>query len=297
MLTKRAIKESPGDLMLLAVIYIILTIGMLTVLYPLIYILSASFSSPFAVVSGTVWLFPVDFTLLGYETVFKNSQVLVGYANSLFYTTAGTLVAVSVTIMMAYPLSRKTFYGRNVLMFLLIVTTLFSGGLIPVYLVVKNLHLIDTRWALIIPPALGVFQIIVARTFFQNTIPDELVDAAEIDGSSDMGFLMRVVLPLSKPIIAVMVLLFAVGQWNAYFDALLYIKSTDLYPLQMVLRNILLLGTTDNPTDITETLRRQGLAELMKYSLIIVSSLPVLILYPFVQKYFVQGVMIGSLKG
>ncbi|MDQ0900993.1 MULTISPECIES: carbohydrate ABC transporter permease [unclassified Paenibacillus] len=297
MLTKRSIKESPGDRMLLAVIYACLTIGMLVVLYPLIYILSASFSSPFAVVSGKVWLYPVDFTLIGYETVFKNAQVLVGYGNSLLYATIGTLVSLTVTIMMAYPLSRKTFYGRNVLMFILTFTMLFGGGLIPLYLVVKNLHLIDSRWSLILPQAIGVFQIIIARTFFQNTIPDELVDAAEMDGCSDVGFLIRVVLPLSKPIIAVMVLLFAVGQWNAYFDALLYIKSSELYPLQLVLRNILLLNTSENPTDISETLRRQGLAELMKYSLIVVSSLPVLILYPFVQKHFVQGVMIGSLKG
>ncbi len=283
--------------MLLVIIYACLTVCMLVVLYPLIYILSASFSSPFAVVSGKVWLFPVDFTLIGYETVFKNAQVLVGYGNSLFYATAGTLVSLTVTIAMAYPLSRKTFYGRNVFMFVLTFTMLFGGGFIPLYLVVKNLHLIDSRWSLILPQAIGVFQIIIARTFFQNTIPDELVDAAEMDGCSDVGFLIRVVLPLSKPIIAVMVLLFAVGQWNAYFDALLYIKSTDLYPLQLVLRNILLLNTSDNPTDISETLRRQGVAELMKYSLIVVSSLPVLILYPFVQKHFVQGVMIGSLKG
>lgn len=297
MVSKRAIKESPGDLLLLTVIYVCLTFILLAVLYPLIYIVSASFSSPFAVVSGKVWLFPVDFTLLGYETVFKNSSVLVGYANSFFYAIIGTLVAVTVTIMMAYPLSRKTFYGRNVLMFLLTFTILFSGGLIPTYLVVKSLHLIDTRWALIIPQALGVFQIIIARTFFQNNIPDELAEAAEIDGISDIGFLLRIVLPLSKPIIAVLVLIFAVGQWNAYFDALLYIKNKDLYPLQLVLRNILLLNTTENPTNISESLQRQGIAELMKYSLIIVSSLPVLILYPFVQKHFVQGIMIGSLKG
>ncbi|MBD0384056.1 carbohydrate ABC transporter permease [Paenibacillus sedimenti] len=297
MVVKRAIKESPGDLLLMTVIYICLTFILLAVLYPLVYIVSASFSSPFAVVSGKVWLFPVDFTLLGYETVFKNSSVLVGYANSFFYAIVGTLVAVTVTIMMAYPLSRKSFYGRNGLMFLLTFTMLFSGGLIPTYLVVKSLHLIDTRWALIIPPALGVFQIIIARTFFQNNIPDELAEAAEIDGISDLGFLARIVLPLSKPIIAVLVLIFAVGQWNAYFDALLYIKNKDLYPLQLVLRNILLLNTTENPTNISESLQRQGVAELMKYSLIIVSSLPVLILYPFVQKHFVQGILIGSLKG
>ncbi|XEC96034.1 carbohydrate ABC transporter permease [Paenibacillus tarimensis] len=291
------IKESRGDRMLLIAIHIFLALCSLVVLYPLIYILSASFSSPFAVISGQVWLYPVDFTLIGYETVFKNSQVLVGFANSFYYATAGTLVAVTVTVMMAYPLSRKTFYGRNLLMFLLTFTMLFGGGLIPLYLVVKELNLMDTRWALIIPNALGVFQIIIARTFFQNTIPEELSEAAEIDGCSDMGFLFRIVLPLSKPIIAVLVLFFAVGQWNAYFDALLYLKDSAKYPLQLVLRNILLLQTTENPTNISETMQRQGVADLMKYSLIVVSTLPVLVLYPFIQKHFVKGVMIGSLKG
>ncbi|WP_199619380.1 carbohydrate ABC transporter permease [Paenibacillus alkalitolerans] len=291
------IKESRGDRVLLIAIHTFLTLCSLVVLYPLIYILSASFSNPFAVISGQVWLYPVDFTLIGYETVFKNSQVLVGFANSFFYATVGTLVAVTVTVMMAYPLSRKTFYGRNLLMFLLTFTMLFSGGLIPLYLVVKDLNLMDTRWALIIPNALGVFQIIIARTFFQNTIPEELSEAAEIDGCSDMGFLFRVVLPLSKPIIAVLVLFFAVGQWNAYFDALLYLKDNAKYPLQLVLRNILLLQTTENPTNISETMKRQGVAELMKYSLIVVSTVPVLVLYPFIQKHFVKGVMIGSLKG
>ncbi|WP_051251491.1 carbohydrate ABC transporter permease [Paenibacillus harenae] len=297
MIAKKTIKESPGDRLLLVILYVVLSICVLAVLYPLIYIVSASFSSPFAVISGKVWLYPVDITLVGYETVFKNSQVLVGFGNSVFYAAAGTLVAVTVTIMMAYPLSRKTFYGRNLLMFLLTFTMLFSGGLIPVYLVIRDLHLLDTRWALIIPQALGVFQIIIARTFFQNTIPDELAEAAEIDGCSDIGFLMRVVLPLSKPIIAVLVLFFAVARWNAYFDALIYIRDSDLYPLQLVLRNILLLNANQNPTNITEAMERQGVAEQMKYALIVISSLPVLILYPFIQKHFVKGVMIGSLKG
>ncbi|MGM0879935.1 MAG: carbohydrate ABC transporter permease [Bacillota bacterium] len=297
MIAKKTIKESPGDRLLLVILYVVLSICVLAVLYPLIYIVSASFSSPLAVISGKVWLYPVDITLVGYETVFKNSQVLVGFGNSVFYAAAGTLVAVTVTIMMAYPLSRKTFYGRNLLMFLLTFTMLFSGGLIPVYLVIRDLHLLDTRWAMIIPQALSVFQIIIARTFFQNTIPDELAEAAEIDGCSDIGFLMRVVLPLSKPIIAVLVLFFAVARWNAYFDALIYIRDSNLYPLQLVLRNILLLNANQNPSNITEAMERQGVAEQMKYALIVISSLPVLILYPFIQKHFVKGVMIGSLKG
>ena len=297
MITKKRIQESFGDRIFLTVIYIGLVLITISVLYPLVYIVSSSFSSPYAVISGKVWLYPVHFSLDGYRAVFNNSQVLVGYGNSLFYALAGAFVSVAVTIMMAYPLSRKSFYGRNVLMFLLTFTMLFAGGLIPAYLVVKQLHLLNTRWALIIPGALSAYSVIIARTFFQSTIPDELVDAAELDGCSDFGFLLRVVLPLSKPIIAVLALFSAVGQWNAYFDALLYIKSSSLYPLQLVLRNILLLNTENNTANLNEALKRQGIADLMKYSLIVVSSLPVLIAYPFVQRYFVKGVMIGSLKG
>ncbi|WP_337099955.1 carbohydrate ABC transporter permease [Paenibacillus sp. YIM B09110] len=291
------IKESPGDKLLLLGIYVYLVVCSLVVLYPLIYILSASFSSPFAVISGKVWLYPVDITLIGYEVVFKNSQVIIGFANSLFYAIVGTLVSVTVTLMIAYPLSRKTFYGRNLIMFLLTFTMLFGGGMIPLYLVIKDLHLIDTRWALIIPGALAVYSVIIARTFFQSNIPDELSEAAEIDGCSDMGFLFRIVLPLSKSIIAVLVLFSAVGYWNAYFDALLYLKSVDKYPLQLILRNILLLNASENPTNITEMMQRQGLADQMKYSLIVISTVPILLIYPFVQRHFVKGVMIGSLKG
>lgn len=291
------IKESSGDKLLLLGIYVYLIICTIAVLYPLIYILSASFSSPFAVISGKVWLYPIDITLIGYEVVFKNSQVIIGFANSFFYAIVGTLVSVSVILMIAYPLSRKTFYGRNLIMFLLTFTMLFGGGMIPLYLVIKDLHLIDTRLALIIPGALGVYSVIIARTFFQSNIPDELSEAAEIDGCSDMGFLFRIVLPLSKSIIAVLVLFSAVGYWNAYFDALLYLKSVDKYPLQLILRNILLLNASDNPTNITEMMQRQGIADQMKYSLIVISTLPILIIYPFVQRHFVKGVMIGSLKG
>lgn len=297
MIMKKGIRESNGDKIFLTIIYIGLVLITISVLYPLIYIVSSSISSPYAVISGKVWLFPVDFSLDGYRAVFNNSQVLVGYGNSLYYALAGAFVSVAVTIMMAYPLSRKSFYGRNVFTFLLTFTMLFSGGLIPTYLVVKELHLLDTRWALIIPGAISAYSVIIARTFFQSTIPDELVDAAELDGCSDLGFLLRVVLPLSKPIIAVLALFTGVGQWNAYFDALIYLKSSDLYPLQLVLRNILLLNTGNNTANLGELLKKQGIADLMKYSLIVVSSLPVMIAYPLVQRYFVKGVMIGSLKG
>lgn len=297
MILKKGIRESNGDKIFLTIIYIGLVLITISVMYPLVYIVSSSISSPYAVISGKVWLFPVDISFDGYRAVFNNSQVLVGYGNSLYYALAGAFVSVAVTIMMAYPLSRKSFYGRNFFTFLLTFTMLFSGGLIPTYLVIKELHLLDTRWALIIPGAISAYSVIIARTFFQSTIPDELVDASELDGCSDLGFLIRIVLPLSKPIIAVLALFTAVGQWNAYFDALIYLKSSDLYPLQLVLRNILLLNTENNTANLDELLKKQGIADLMKYSLIVVSSLPVMIAYPLVQRYFVKGVMIGSLKG
>jgi putative aldouronate transport system permease protein len=294
----RRIKESFGDRIFLLFVYVVLTVVLLCVLYPLVYIVSASFSSPLAVSSGKVWLWPVDVSLLGYKVTLGNSQVLLGYANSLFYAFFGTLISVSLTVVLAYPLSRKTFFGRNALMFFLLFTMLFSGGLIPTYLVVKELGLIDTRWALLLPQAIWVWQVIIARTFFQTNIPDELVEASEMDGCSDLRFLWSVVLPLSKPIVAVLVLMYAVGQWNAYFDALIYLKSQDKFPLQLVLRNILILNTSTNASmDARELLERQGLADLMKYSLIVVASLPVLTIYPFVQRYFVQGMLIGSVKG
>lgn len=290
------IKESMIDRIFVGAIYVFLILVLLAVLYPLIYIVSASFSSPSAVTSGRVWLFPVDPTILGYTSIFKNPQIIQGFSNSLFYTVVGTFISVSITIMLAYPLSRKTFYGRNIIMILLVFTMVFDGGLIPLYLVVKNLNLIDTIWAILLPSALAVFQVIIARAFFQSTIPDELVEASEMDGCSDIGFIFKVVLPLAKPIIAVLVLMYAVMKWNMYFDALIYLKSEELFPLQIILRSILILNT-DTSANIQEMLKMQGLKELMKYSLIVVSSIPVLVLYPFVQKHFVKGMLIGSVKG
>lgn len=291
------IKESLGDRIFLTVTYILLILVLIAVLYPLIYIVSSSLSSPSAVSAGKVWLWPVDVSLAGYEAVFRNDQVLTGYANSLFYTVAGTFISVSLTIMVAYPLSKKSFFGRTPLMVFITFTMLFSGGLIPTYLVVKSMGMIDTRWALLIPNAVWVWQVIIARTFFQTSIPDELSEAADIDGCSDIRYIFSVVLPLAKPIIAVLSLMYAVGQWNAYFDALIYLKSQSLYPLQLILRSILILGSGTGNMDAGEMVKQQQMAELMKYSLIVVASLPVLVIYPFVQRYFVQGMLIGSVKG
>ncbi|KQX48342.1 MULTISPECIES: carbohydrate ABC transporter permease [unclassified Paenibacillus] len=294
---KTTIRESVGDKLFLISIYVILSLLLVIVLYPLIYIFSSSFSSPSAVTSGRVWLWPVEFSLKGYATLIENPKIVTGYANSLFYTAAGTIISVMLTIMIAYPLSRKTLFGRNMLMMLITFTLLFSGGLIPTYLVVKQMGLIDTRWALLIPNAIWVWQVIIARTFFQSSIPDELIDSSEIDGCSDLRFMWSVVVPLSKPIIAVLFLMYAVGQWNAYFDALIYLKTANLFPLQLILRSIIILNNSSNATDALKQVERQQLAELLKYSLIVVATLPVLVIYPFVQRYFVQGMLVGSVKG
>ncbi|QHW31902.1 carbohydrate ABC transporter permease [Paenibacillus rhizovicinus] len=299
MASKTAIRESAGDRLFLVGIYVFLALVLVIIVGPLLYIVSSSFSSPLAVQSGKVWLFPVDFSLIGYKTIFKNPQIVIGYKNSLLYMAAGTALNVVMTVLFAYPLARKTLYGRNFFMVMLVITMLFDGGLIPYYLVVKNLHMLNTPWAMIIPGALTVFQVIVARTFFLSTIPDELSEAADLDGCSDWRFITSIVLPLSKPILAVMTLMYAVGHWNAYFDALIFLKDPSLFPLQIILRNILILNTIDPSmmTNVNVVLAQQGLKDLLKYSLIIIASGPLLIVYPFVQKYFVQGVMIGSLKG
>ena len=292
------IRDSIGDRIFIFFVYLFLVVVLLIVLYPMVYIVSASFSNPLAVTAGEVWLFPVDFSLRGYEVTFQNPQIVTGYLNSLFYTVAGTFISVVLTVFVAYPLSRRDLYGSNVLMFLITFTLIFSGGLIPTYLVVKDLGMIDKRWALLIPQAVAAFQVIIARTFFRAAIPDELVEAAELDGCNDLQFLWSVVLPLSKPIIAVLALMYAVAQWNGYFDALIYLKSSDLQPLQLVLRNILILNTTSSGTmDPAAMAQRRQLADLLKYCLVVVGSVPVLLIYPFVQRYFVKGMLIGSIKG
>lgn len=296
---KNTIKESKGDRIFLVVNTFFLSIVMLVILYPLIFIVSSSFSSTAAVTSGRVWLFPVEPSLAGYKAIFRNNQILYGYANSIFYTVVGTAVNIVFTVIAAYPLSRKDLYGNRVLMFLFTFTMLFSGGLIPFYMVVSKLGMIDRRIVLILPTALAVFQVIIARTFFQMSIPDELAEAAEIDGCDDFGFLIRIVIPLSGPIIAVIGLMYAVNHWNTYFNALIFLKSTKLFPLQMVLRNILIQNSFDpnmvkDPISMMET---QGLRDLLKYALIVVASVPILSIYPFVQRFFVKGMLIGSIKG
>ena len=291
--------RSRGDKIFDAIVYLLLGLAGLIVLYPLVYIVSASFSTPADVVSGRVVLFPVNPTLLAYQQVFKNKRILSGYANTILYSAVGTLISLTVTILAAYPLSCKRLVGRGLFSKLFIFSTLFSGGLIPFYLVVKNLGLLYTRWAVVLPVALNVFHIFLMRTHIQTAIPSEMLEAAEIDGCSHVGKLFYMVLPLSGSMIAVLVLYNVVGQWNSYFNAMMFLKDQDMYPLQIILRDILVMNSvsSDMTVNISEMILKQGLADVLKYALIVVSSAPLLIVYPFIQKHFVKGVMMGSMKG
>jgi multiple sugar transport system permease protein/putative aldouronate transport system permease protein len=276
----------------------LLLFAVLIVLYPLIYILSSSFSSPTAVANGRVVFLPVDLSLRGYEAVFEHKWIVSGFGNSIYYTIVGTTVNILTTVCAAYPLSRRKMPGRRIILFLFTFTMLFSGGLIPSYLLMSKLGLINTRAVMIIPLALNVFNVIICRTFFETSIPDELVEAAQIDGYGHLQILAMIVLPLSKAILAVLVLYYGLGHWNAYFQAFIYITDRSKFPLQIILRDILILNQiSDIITDPVLYQARQGMAQLLKYSVIVVASAPFMIAYPFVAKYFVQGVMIGSVKG
>ncbi|GAA2148646.1 carbohydrate ABC transporter permease [Glycomyces algeriensis] len=290
------VQDTPVDRIFMVGVYILLTTFLLIVLIPLINILASSFSSPAAVSGGRVFLWPVDFTFVGYEAVLGNKAVLTGFGNSLFYAIVGTIVSVTLTVMIAYPLSRSELVGRKVLIGGVLFTMLFSGGLIPTYMVVRALGLLDTRWAIILPAAVGAWQVLIAMTFFRSSIPGELYEAAQLDGASDLRFLWSVVLPLSKPLLAVIALMYGIGQWNSYFSALIYLRSEELYPLQLVLRNILIVNNSAG-TNLADQLAAQQMADLMKFSLIVISTVPVLLVYPFVARHFTKGVMLGSVKG
>lgn len=300
---KKIIKRSKSDVIFDGVIFVILTFVLLIVAYPLYFIIISSFSSPDKVSSGQVVFYPLGFTLEGYKKVFENSQVITGFINSLIYTTVGTFVNLLLTIPTAYALSRRKFQGRKAVTIFYMITMFISGGMIPTYLVVQKLGLLDSMWSLILPGSLSVYNMIVARTFFQQNISEELYEAAELDGCGHGRFFFSIALPLSKAIIAIMVLYYGVGHWNSYFNALLYMQTEDKYPLQLVLRSILVQNSAQLSQTVTsaaqqEAMRKQQEAvELMKYSLIIISSIPVLILYPFIQRHFTKGVMIGSVKG
>lgn len=296
--SKIRLYHSPSDRILTVFVWILLIAILLVIMVPLLFILASSFSDPSAVSAGKVVLWPVDFSLVGYQAIFQSPSILRGFINSIQYTVVGTIISVTLTLFAAYPLSRKDLKIRGPVMFLLTVTMFFNGGMIPTYLVVSKLNLIDTFWAMIIPSAMGVWNVILTKTYIQSSIPLDIYESASIDGCSDWKYFYTMVLPLSKPIIAVMVLLYAVGKWNDFFSGLLYLNDSSKQPLQMILRNILLLSDSGGITmNLAEQMNRQELKTLLQYSLIVVSSVPVLMLYPLIQKHFVKGIMMGSIKG
>mgnify|MGYP001373203442 CR=1 FL=1 len=288
-----------ADRVMRNVVMTLMVLLVIIILYPLIYVVSSSLSSGSAVTTGRVLLWPVDPSLNGYKIVFSYRAVWTGYLNTIIYTVAGTAINMILTTLAAYPLSRRNFYGRNFFMTLFLIPMFFSGGLIPNYILMTKLHLTDTRWSIILSGAISIYNLIIMRTFFQNSIPGELLDAARIDGITDVGYLTRIVVPLSKPIFAVITLYYAVAHWNSYFDALIYLRSRDLQPLQLILRDVMNSVKVDltQIRDAVVLAKMIGAADVMKYALIVVSTVPILFAYPFVQKFFQKGVMIGSVKG
>ncbi|MBQ2978067.1 MAG: carbohydrate ABC transporter permease [Clostridia bacterium] len=295
---KRKIQDPAGDRLLYGIIHVLMVLLLIVTMYPLIYVLSASFSSPHAVGNGQVVLWPVEFSLRGYQEVFEYQVVWLGYKNTIFYTLVGTVINVVMTMMAAFALSKKTLPGRGMFTFLFTFTMLFSGGLVPTYLQLRSLGIVNTRWALLLPGAISVYNMVVTRTFIQN-IPGELSEAAEIDGCSHFKYFFLILLPLSKAILAVISLYYAVGHWNSYFNALIYISDRNLYPLQIFLRDVLVLNSVDASSilDPEEAQALEGMRDLLKFSMIVVSTVPILCIYPAIQKYFAKGVMVGSLKG
>ncbi|MCI5550062.1 MAG: carbohydrate ABC transporter permease [Clostridiales bacterium] len=297
------INNCAQDKVFMTVLYVVLALVLIVVIYPLLFVVFASMSDPQYVNSGALLLYPKGFNLLGYQQVFRDQRILIGYGNTIYYTVFGTILAVAVNMMGGYALSRDDLPGRGIVMALFVFTMYFGGGMIPFYLIVRNLHLTNTRTILVLLGGTSVYNMIIARSFFISTIPRELQEAAEIDGCGTGRFFFSIVMPLSKAITAVIVLYCAVGQWNAYFNALIFISDRDKFPLQIFLREILLTAKTYESADVLSTLsgddlaRMQRMSEVTKYGVIVVSTLPIIALYPFLQKYFVKGVMIGSLKG
>ncbi|EMS69204.1 carbohydrate ABC transporter permease [Ruminiclostridium cellobioparum] len=295
---RNTIGDTSGDKVFLAGVMVVSTLILCIVIYPLLYVLSASFSSGDAVMNGRVYLFPVEPSVEGYKMVFEDQNILTGFKNSLIYTFLGTMINMVMTTLIAFPLSRKKLPGRQAIMFIVTFTMFFSGGLIPTFLVVEKLKMVDTVWAMVVPTAISTFNLIIMKTYFENSIPEELGESAALDGCNNFRFLLSIVLPLSKPILAVLVLYYAVGHWNQYFNALIYLRSNERISLQLALRNILLanqISSGGSDSGGFGEVAKVGLT--VKYAVIIVSSIPVMILYPFIQKYFVKGVMIGAIKG
>lgn len=291
------IRQSREDRAFTAVIAVVVGLIMLLTIYPLYIVVISSFSAPMEVISGHVWLLPQGFSAEGYRRVFQNSDIFMSYKNTIIYTVLGTAVSLFFTLSAAYPLSRKKLYGRTGLMLLFTFTMFFNGGMIPTYLTVKGLGLYNNIWVMVLMGSLSIYNMIVARTFLQNTIPNEIYEATEMDGANDIQVFFQIVLPLSMPILAVLSLFYAVGIWNNYFTGLIYLKSRSLYPLQLVLREILVTDTSDMTDTLEANMNKLLVQESVKYCVIVVSSVPMLVLYPFLQRFFAKGVMIGAIKG
>lgn len=292
-------RQSTGDKVFDAVNMVLMAVILMVIIYPLWFVIIASVSDPARVMAGEVLLLPANVSLEAYRMVFRDSMIMTGYRNTLLYTLLGTAINLVLTVLAAYPLSRRDWVGRGFFMGVIMFTMFFSGGTIPTYLTVSSLGMINTVWAIVLPGAVSVYNTVVMRTFFLHSIPMELQEAAQVDGCSNTRLLLRIVLPLSKPILAVMVLFYGVMHWNAFFGALIYLTDSRRYPLQLVLRSILIQNTAsqDMLGEVDTIGNRVMLAETIKYALIIVSTLPMMVLYPFLQKFFEKGVMIGAVKG
>lgn len=298
--TEAIYRTSMGDRIFYIITTLILSLFMLIVLLPIINIVACSFSGSYAVSSGEVYLWPKKFTLDGYSAVFNYHGIWRAYGMTFLYTIVGTVVNVAVTMLCAYPLAQRDLPFKGVIMGLMTFTMYFGGGLIPTYITIMKLGLLNSFWAMIIPGAMSVYNMILARTFIMG-IPSELWEAAEIDGCNEFKYLSRVVMPLSVTLLAVLMLFYGVGHWNSYFDAMIYLNDSKMYPLQLLLREILIVNSMSfdsmTATSYAEMEAREAMAQLMKYALIIVSNVPVLVLYPFLKRFFVKGIMLGSVKG
>lgn len=300
-MSETRVRLSASDRLYYGVVYAVICLLTVVVVYPLVYVLSSSFSSGQAVTNGRVVLLPVEFSVEGYRRVFEYRDIWVGYRNTLMYTALGTLWNVAMTSCAAFGLSKPDLPGRGPLTFVFAFTTLFSGGLIPTFLLIRGLGMMNTIWVMIIPGSISVYNMIITRTFFQENIPKELSEAATVDGCSDFRFFSQILLPLSKAVLAVITLYYAVGHWNSYFTAMIYLNKRTLWPLQLYLREILIQNQFSaemlNTMTDEEIRKLQGMSDLLKYAFIVVATVPILMVYPFIQKYFTKGVMIGSLKG
>lgn len=292
--------ERVADPLYAAFVVILLGTAVIAIIYPLYFVVIASISDPNQIYEGNVWLWPKGITFEGYARIFSTSTVIRGFANSLLYTVVGTTISVCSILGAGYALSRKTLPFRRTIMAAFIVTMFFDGGMIARYLVVRDLGMLNTMWAVVLPGAIGVTNLVIARTFFSTTIPEELHEAAELDGSSELRYFFQIVLPLSKALIMLLVVTHAVAYWNQFFDAMIYLNDETKYPLQLVLRNILIQsdvsGSGLSATGMDSYAESQRIAELMKYGMIVVSTFPLLAALPFTQKYFAQGAMIGAVK-